>query len=216
MPARRRARDLGDALAPALQAEPVPGNGAALVRYAGGRAALTRQLTGMDHAPRRAEYSTPEAHKAAQTKWQTAQRRVQRWDDEGKEGKQRRGAVKGPDLDRAQKTRLRRAANERKSRALQSRGLRARLKARVTIKSPGARGRSDTRLREMPQGGPGVYLDAETVRDIVEALREEGRETAAEDFLPAFLQSYGMPEEAEVTDVMWLKIWPDGSPEPAL
>lgn len=215
MPARRRARDLGDALAPALQAEPVPGNGAALVRYAGGRAALTRQLTGMDHAPRRAEYSTPEAHKAAQTKWQTAQRRVQRWDDEGKEGKQRRGAVKGPDLDRAQKTRLRRAANERKSRALQSRGLRARLRARVVVPSPHARGGGDSRMREMPQGGPGVYIAPEIVDDVMESLRENGRDAAAEDFLPWFLESYGMPEDAEVSDVMWLKIWPDGTREPS-
>lgn len=67
----------------------------------------------------------------------------------------------------------------------------------------------------MPAGGPGVFLDGGTVGEILDELAEEGQDAAAEDFLGAFFEAYGMPEDAELEGVAWLKVWPEGTREPA-
>lgn len=212
MPGRQRGRSLEAALAPSFAAEPVPTEAAALVRYAGGRRELTRQLSGMDGPPPTSLRSRdPERYERERTRWRTASRRAQRWDTEGKEGKQRRAT---PQVAESEARTLRRVASERKRVAARHNGLRARLYARVRISSPKAKRGGDERDREMPAGGPGVYIDRDTVAEVLDALRDD-REAAAEDFLAAFWESYGMPPEAEIVAVYRLKIWPEGRREPA-
>ena len=189
-----------------MNAGPVPDSGPALVRYAGGRAALVRELTGMDRAPRRSEYRDAEAFGAARTRWRSAQRNAQRWD----RGRWPSRETLSPPV----KGRLRRRANVERRRELASRGLRARFFARVRVASPGP-GRDDSRMRTMPSGGPGVYLAPAVVEDVLATIAEEGRDAGAEDFLGAFFEAYGFDADVEVDDVQWLKVWPAGEPEPS-
>lgn len=199
--------DLGDVLGPSLNAGPVPASGRAIVDYAGGRRALVEQLAGMDGPPRKRDYRSESDYQAARTKWRSASRRVQRWSTEGR---QRRAA---PQLTPAEKGKIRRQATREKRRQIAARGLRARLRATVRVGSGFAK-RDDVRTRTMPSGGPGVFLDPGTVQDVLDELSEEGRDAAAEDFLGAFWEAYGMPDDAEVDEVSWLHVWPDGDPEP--
>lgn len=201
------ARDLGAVLGPSLNAGAVPDSGPALVDYAGGRAALVRQMTGMDHAPRRGEYADQQAFEEARTHWRSAYRNAQRWD------KGRRPSKEA--LPPATKGKIRKDANRRRREELARRGLRARLRARVLVPTPNiGRRKDDSREREMPAGGPGVFIDGDTVAEILEDLAEEGREAAAEDFLAAFFEAYGMPEDAEIEEVHSLTVWPEGADEP--
>lgn len=204
-----RPRDLADALGPALKAGPVPRGGAEVVEYAGGRTELVRTLTGRDHAPKRSEFRTSEAYEDARRSWRSTSRRVQRWSTEAG---QRRAA---PALSPAEKGRVRRAANKARLERLGRTGLWARLRARVTVATGNAGRKADSRVRDLPSGGPGVFLDGEDVRAILEELDEQGKEAAAEDFLTLFLDNYGMTADVEVDDVMWLKVWLDGDEEPA-
>lgn len=66
----------------------------------------------------------------------------------------------------------------------------------------------------MPSGGPGVLIPGPVVRTILAQLGPD-RAAAAEDFIEAFWEAYGMPESAEVVRVVWIKVWPDGTREPA-
>lgn len=198
--------DLAEVLGPSLNAGPVPDSGPALVRYAGGRAALVRELTGMDRAPRRGEYPDAAAFDAARTKWRSAQRNAQRWD------KGRRPTRKS--LTPPVKGRLRRKANVERRRELAARGLRARLYARVRVSTPGF-DRDDVRDRVMPASGPGQYLAPAVVEDVLTAIAEEGRDAAAEDFLEAFLDAYGFDADVEIESVKRLKVWAEGETEPA-
>ncbi len=213
----RRPRDVGDALLASLdQADPVPSTGPALIRYAGGRVALQRQLSGMSGPPARADFGGDEqAYQAARTRWRSAARRVQRWSDEGKEGKQTRGRRRVA-LAAPERARVESAEVDRRWSRMIRRGLRARLTARVRVPSPIARGGGgDTRLREMPAGGPGVLIPAATVAAIMGALDERNEDEAAGRFLDAFWIAYGMPDDTEIVEVVRLKLWPDGDSEPA-
>lgn len=201
------AKDLGQVLGPSLNAGPVPESGPALVDYAGGRHALVQQVTGRDHAPRRSEFRDAEQFERARTEWRSASRNAQRWD------KGRRPTREG--LPSSTRGKIRREANKRHRAELARRGLRARLHARVRVPSPMSRRGGDERDRVMPAGGPGVYLDGGTVGEILEELADEGRDAAAEVFLGAFFEAYGMPEDAELVAVYSLKVWPEGTEEPA-
>ena len=208
--------ELADLLPRALVAERPPRDPAELIGYAGGRRELVQALAGMDHSPRRREYPDEQAWKADYTKWRTAERRVQRMDTAGKEGKQLRGQKKGVHLTSVQSRRVRQAGTTRKVNAMRKRGARSRMKATITIKSPGARGREDTRLREMPAGGPGVLIGRQGVDSVLEALREGDSSLAAERFEEEFMTAYGMDPNTTIDDVEWLRIWPDGDREPGL
>lgn len=210
------AKDIGAALGPALRSDPVPSSGADLVRYAGGRRALAEQLSGMSGPPAKGDYRTPDEWKSASTRWRTASRRAQRLDEEGRAGKQRRGTSKGADLTPAQKRRLRREATRRKREQMIERGMRARLYALVRTDTPKAGGSSNTRERTMPAyPSPGVLLDKAMVRDVLESLEEGETDAAADEFIPAFFESYGVdPETLEIEEVHWLKVWPEGEREP--
>lgn len=216
MPSKRRGRSLENAIVPSLLAPaPVPASGRDLVKYAGGRRELAKQLSGMDGPPATSlRTRDPARYERERIAWRTASRRAQRWDDEGTPGKQRRGEVKPAELTDAQRHRLQREARARKRRALGERGMRARLFARVRVPSPKAKAGGDTRDREMPAGGPGVYIDPSTTLDIIDQADEHDEDAAAEDFMAAFWEAYGMPEGAEIEAVYWLKIWPEGTPEP--
>lgn len=200
--------DLADKIGPSLtSAGPVPAHGRELVEYAGGTRALVETLTGMDGPPRRRDYADAEQYEAARLRWRSASRRVQRWRTEGA---QRRLT---PKLDAGEKRRVRRQASAVKRARLRQRGLRARLKATVRVGSGFGR-KDDVRTRDMPSGGPGVLLPPRDVAEILDALDDEGRDAVAEVFLGLFFAAYGLPEDAELDEVMWLRVWPEGEPEP--
>ena len=209
-----RPRDIGDALEAALgEPEPVPSTGPALVRYAGGKAALTRQLSGMNASPRRGEYPTDEAYRAARTRWRSAARRAQRYAEGGPEGRQVRGRRRIA-LGAAERERVRAANVDRRYARIVRAGLRARMRVKIAVPSPIARRGADRRVRDLPAGGPGVFLDPGEVDRILAEL-EADPDRAAGLFREAFFNAYGMPDDADIEEVIWLKVWPDGDAEPA-
>lgn len=206
---------LADALVPSLDdVGPVPTSGPALVKFAGGRRALQEQMSGMSGPPAKRAYPDEAAWKAASIKWRSAGRQVQRWDEAGRAGKQRRG-VNRAHLAPGQEKRVRSNAIDRKWSAIVRRGLYARMLCRMHVDSPKLASSSE-RVREIPSGGPGVKIPGDVVADILGRLEDEGEGPAAAHFQEAFFESYGgMPaEEAMVDEVWWLKIWPVGTPEP--
>lgn len=210
--------DLGDRIGGALfEPGPVP-SGGALVGYAGGRRALTEALSGMDGPPRPGDFGGRDTDdfRAANNRWRSASRRAQRADEAGAPGKQRR-RTPAERLTPAQRGRLEERAAAAKVEEISSRGMRARMKVRMSVDTPNARGRGAVRTRVMPSGGPGVLIDAATTREILEDARERGDEVAADLFRPAFFIAYGGGLEdlpLEIEDVIWLKVWPNGEPEP--
>lgn len=204
--------DLADELAGALDDPgPVPGTGRELVRYAGGKAELTRQIAGMSGPPRRGDYADAVDYEAARRRWRSASRRVQRYTTSGA---QKRGARRVV-LPAAERERVREAAVDRKWRDMVRRGVRMRLRATIKITSPTPGRRDDVRTRDLPAGGPGVYISPDELLPVLDALDDGDRERAAFDLQVAFADAYGMPDELEVDEVYELKVWPDGEPEPA-
>ena len=220
-------RDLGARLAPALYSVDVPAKGPELVKAAGGRHALAQQLSGMDGPPRRAAYdtSTPQGaalYKADQTRWRTASRRAQRYDDAGKSGKQTRGGSKVV-LAPSQRERVEEGMRDRKLSLAIKRGLRVRLTVRMRVSSP-SRAKQPDRLREIPAGGPGVYIpppddagyDEANSDDILMAAESGNDEGAGATLLQAVFESEGWglsADDVEVTEVVSVHIWPDGADE---
>lgn len=201
---------LGSQLGRSLEAPPVPSSKSDLVDYAGGRRELVELLTGQDGPPRRTSYAAgargDSRYANDRREWRNAQRRVERWTTAAGE---RRGATPAK-LTPAQKRAIRRDANERHRAELKRRGLRARLTATVRVSK-------DRRTRTMPaRGTPGVLLDGETVAEILDEIAEEGRAAAADDFLGAFFDAYGIGEEVEVDEEeeTTLKVWVNGEREP--
>lgn len=187
-----------------------PAHGRDLVEWMGGRRAAVQALSGMSGPPRRSAYESAEAYRADSIRWRTASRRVQRWTTAAGE---RRGGQRVV-LSEAQRERAREAAVDANYSRAVRRGLRARLRARVEVSTPNPRGRHDARVRDLPSGGPGVLLAPEVVdRILAEVERDEAR--AAGLFREAFFEAYGMPDDATFSEVLWLKLWPDGQAEPA-
>lgn len=219
--------DLGRELAPALYRVDVPSTGPALVRAAGGRHALAQQLSGMSGPPAKRGYdtSTPQgaaAFKADQTRWRTASRRAQRYDDAGKEGKQTRGGSKVI-LAPSQRERVEEGLRDRKLSKAIKRGLRVRLTIRLRVSSP-SKGKQPDRLREIPSGGPGVYIpppedadEDEANSDDVLMAAESGNDAGAgSTLLQAVFEADGWglsADDVEVTEVVAVHIWPDGEDE---
>lgn len=201
-------------IAGAMIAPAPPGTGPALVRYAGGRRALTEQISGMSGPPKKSAYDSPEAWKVASTRWRTASRRAQRADDAGKAGKQVRGQSKGVRLSSAESRRVRGAATRRKLDVIERRGFRVRFTATVAVKSPTAGRANDVRLRTMPAGGPGALITSPEADEILDAIRDGDTVTAGGLLLDAFWEAYGMPEDTQILDVRALSIWPEGAAEP--
>lgn len=202
---------LASQLGRALAAPPVPSGKRDLVDYAGGRRAMAEYLSGMDGPPKRSNYPDTAAGRARlsddRRQWRSASRRVQRWTTEAGE---RRGTEPAR-LTTAQKRAIRRDANARHRELLKARGLRARLYATVSVSK-------DRRVRVMPAPGtPGVLLDRDATTEILDELADEGREAAADDFLEAFFDSYGIdPEVVELDEdaEVMLKVWVNGEKEP--
>ena len=187
----------------------VPSNGRELVRWAGGSDQLVRDVSGMSGPPRRASYSSDEAFRAARTRWNSTRRRVQRY--AAGEGKQQRGGRRVM-LSEQQRARVRESAVDRKFSRFVSRGMRVRMYARIKVDSPGSR-RADTRTREMPAGGPGVFIDPETTDWIMRGAEEQGEQEGWRRLVVAFLDEYGV-DDADIEAVEWIKVWADGDPEP--
>lgn len=198
-------RELGEDLAAAI-ADPgdVPRDGRALVRYAGGRRALVEQLTGLDGPPKRSAYPDDAQYAAARTRWRTATQRVRRYDEGLRQHAER--------LQPAQRRRVRAGARREKRTRLASTPMRARIRAVVVVPSPG--GRDDRRERDLPSGGPGVLLPVSASREVFSEARAGDDAAAGEAFLPAFFESYGFPESGQIAEVRWVRVWPDGTPEP--
>jgi hypothetical protein len=92
-----------------------------------------------------------------------------------------------------------------------------RLEARINY-VPAKGGTADNRMRLMPAAGPGVYLNPEQIGEVLNLLTEEDDcEGAGEALLEHFAAEYGfleLIEALEENDVVGLKLWPDGDPEP--
>jgi hypothetical protein len=198
--------DLVDAFTEALTGTttPPPQTGPELVDYAGGAPALARLDTGLPVTGR-----LPPKGQEPRRLYENAKRRYQRW--AAPEGKQRTAHPPQGVYDDLRRRLIiaRRAPLIPDARR---RGARARIKAWVIVSSPGAK-RQDRRLRSLPSGGPGQYLDRTTVQDVTDSFIAGDADTAAATFLETFLESYGFAE-AEVEDVESITIWPDGTPEP--
>lgn len=203
--------DLGDLLAPAIVAPPVPGTGPELVKYAGGRRALAQQLSGLEGppGPRRKWTGTDAAYDEALKTWRSAYQSARRYDTEAG---QRRLA---PKLSPARKGVIRRQATIRKAGLLRRRGARARMKARVRIDTPKARGGFDERDKTMPpEGDPvGVYIEPKDIGAVIDMLQRGNTTDAGERFGKDFLAAYGMPTRAYIVHVYWLRIWAEGQAE---
>lgn len=195
----------GDLAIALMNPGPVPTDGRDLVRYAGGRRALTEQLSGMTGPPKRSEH-TPAGYAAASRRWTTAQRSVQRY---------ARGE-RGPRLDPEKRERIRHGAAVRRPAAMARNGMRMRLRARTVVKSPTARrGVDQSRMRDLPATGNGVYIPPDKVQDIFEAIRQVGVEGGAKIWLSAFFDEYGMPAGTQVDGMEWVHVWENGADEPA-
>lgn len=211
--------DLADALAAGLEDPgPVPTSGPELVKFAGGRAELTRVLSGMNGPPRRADYADPAQYQAARTRWRTASRRAQRWDDEGKAGKQARGRSRPVALSEGQRERIREEAQDRRLLGLWKNGARVRLELLMRVPSPGPGKRQEPpRLRVLPAGGPGEWIPPGTLEPILATAAQGDDERAGMMLLEAFGEAYDFDllETAEIEEVVRVKIWPEGTREPA-
>lgn len=207
--------DLPDILADAID-DPgaVPTSARRLVEYAGGRASLTRELSGMSGPPKRSAYGSADAYKAASTRWRTAARRVQR--STAAPGRQQRGQVKGLRLKPAESQRVKAAAIRQKWSDAVSNGVRARMRARVKVPTPGVGRRRrgpEYRDRTLPAGGPGTYISPDALIPALEAIDEDDTGRAAFEFQAAFEEAEGFPNFV-IEEVYELKIWPEGTPEP--
>lgn len=203
--------DTGEQLAAAMSAGAPPARGGDLIAYAGGKRELQQALSGMERAPKRSDYGSPEGYDAARRTWRTAARRVQRFSAD--EGKQRRGQTRTV-LAPAQRDRVERAGDEHKQRAIRRRGMRARMFARVRIASASAKGGGDERDRIMPAPpGPGVLFPGPAVEDIFDQAGGD-IDAAGALFEAEFLERYGLDAEFQITTVYWLRLWPDGEREP--
>lgn len=192
---------------------PPPRDGPAFVRWAGGRRQVAELLSGMSGPPRKADYADDGSYQAARTRWRTASRRAQRMDDEGKPGKQRRGA---PRLTPVARERVDELERDRRFARFVLNGARVRLTVTVRINTPDPRKPDETRTREIPSGGPGELVPAEEVADVLGLLESRDpsdAELALVDYV--LVEYFGEGIDAEVEDVISVKVWPDGDPEPA-
>lgn len=205
--------DLAAALGGAIESPgPLPGSGPALVRELGGKDATVQALSGLTHAPRRGDYGDAEAFRADQLRWRAARRRVQRWTTQA--GAQQRGRAR-LSLTPAETGRVQQMRADRRESAAVRHGARMRIHARIRIDSPTPGHRADVRTRWMPASGPGVYIRPAEM-DRVLAAREgpDGEAGAAVELLNAFALAYGINVAMDVEEVLALKLWPDGTPEP--
>lgn len=186
-------------------ADPVPASGRDFVRYAGGRTAAVRALSGMAGTPRRADYRTDDAYAEARRHWRSASRRVQRWDTET--GAERRERAK---LTPTEKRRAQKVNRDRKRDAVRRNGIRVRIQGLVAVPSAGKRG-EPARDRVLPvEGSPAVELDLGD--ELLDTMREYGYEAALEHVMESFFDEYGMPY-AQVDNAR-VKVWPAGEREP--
>jgi hypothetical protein len=198
--------DLTSAFTEALtgDATPPPQTGPELVDYAGGAPQLARLDVGLPSTgalPKKAN------DPVRRRQYDNALRRYQRW--AAPAGKER---TKNPPPGKFDDLR-RRLIIRRKDPLIpdsRRRGARVRIRAVVVVGTPP---KMDRRERLLPSGGAGQLLDAGTVRRITDTFLDGEADNAAEDFLAAFLDAYGF-DEAELENIIWIKIWPDGTPEP--
>lgn len=201
---------LGGALVSALsEVGPIPRTGRGVIRELGGGQATVRALSGLDHSPRRAEYADAREFEAARRRWRTAQRNVQRW------AKGRTPSLRGD-----QRGRIELGMRHRRWSTMERRGGRGRVLLVIEDKPyPGKRQRARTRTRVMPAAQTaGQFVDADTMGAVL-ILAEQGEaDMAAWTFIEALLAAYldRDPDDLpDFHDVQWLKIWPEGTDEPA-
>lgn len=196
---------LAAALRHSLTAPLPPRTPAGLVDYIGGRPAAARVLVGLPP-----DGPLPRRGTSERRRYDAASRRVQRWTTTAGE----RRKPPADDLRRL-RNRARGRASADLLRRLEAVGARARLFAVVDVPSPKPGAKPDRRERELPAGGPGQYLTPDAVRGFVAPFRARQYELAAMVFLAAFADAYGFLELMDsLGDVVWLRVWPDGEPEP--
>lgn len=203
----------GDALREGLAGTRPPKTPKAFVRWAGGADELKRAISGLDGPPKRAEYSDVDAYNRDRTKWRTASRQVQRWTTSAGE---QRGRTKGPRLTPAAMRVVEQRRADKRLARLKRKGARARLYARLRMKSAGPHKVDDTRDRVMPSGGPGLFIPADELEEVIGDARRHDYDAAMTALEAAFLEEYGLDEdEAEIVEIYRVKVWINGDPEPA-
>jgi hypothetical protein len=134
-------------------------------------------------------------------------------DDEGKPGKQRRGA---PRLKPDERERVDEVERDRRYSRFILNGARVRLTVTTKVSTPDPRKPDDTRPREIPSGGPGEFVPPEEVGDVMGLLEDGGKGDAELELVHYVIQNYfGEGFDVEVEEVSDVKVWPDGDPEPA-
>jgi hypothetical protein len=173
------------------------------------RAQLAREIEGLPPSGRLPRKGTDERRR-----YDTLSRRLQRWTTT--RGAQRRSFREA----RSGWRETRRAFFRRRFPSwarMRRRGARMRLEARVKIPSPG-KGGMDDRVRLMPAGGPGTFISADEISEVLRLLVDEDDcDAASEALLESFAESYGfleLVEGLEDNEVIGLKLWADGDPEP--
>jgi hypothetical protein len=195
--------DVAARLVAGVQPGPIPTDPAELVTYAGGARALTQQLSGLDHTPRRAEYAGTtrgqERFEADRRAWRSAARRVQRLP-----GRQSVGA-----MSTAQRRRTIAGARDQRKRQAARRGMRVRMVGMVSIVSAGKP--TDERARTMPAAAtPGVLIPA----DIVErALQSEDSAELLAYFFSDANGAYNIGDLDPEVEFSSVHFWEDGEPE---
>jgi hypothetical protein len=201
--------DLSDAFTEALTGDttPPPLTGPELVEYGGGAPALARLEGGL---PPTGKLPSKTASPAVRRQYDNARRRFERW--AAPEGKQR---TKNPPKNVFDGLRRRLIIGRRDPLIPDSTrmGARARIRAWVVITTPGPNEEPEYKLRTLPPSGPGVFINRTTMRRVTDRFIAGDADGAADDFLAAFLHTYGF-DEAEIGDVESITIWPDGTPEP--
>lgn len=93
---------------------------------------------------------------------------------------------------------------------LRIRGARSRLAGQVVIGGS----RWEIRHREVPAGGPGVFLDPSEVHDFTASWLEGDVDEAIESYLQHFANGYAVPSIELPDTVDYIKLWPEGTVEP--
>lgn len=206
--------DLGDVLDGALvDVGEAPGSTRALIGAVGDREAV-RVLAGMSGPPRRAAFDDPNEYRAANTRWRSASRRVQRAREVKPKGGQQTRAGAGR-LTPDQRDRWKSTAEDRRLSRFVSAGARIRITARVRTSTPDPRKPNETRTRTMPAGGPGVFVPPEEM-DAVIGAAERGDDAEAQGrLLDAFADGYGVdPGLFEFEEIVSVSVWPENTREP--
>lgn len=190
-----------NALSAALQGDR-PESIEEVVDVAGGRPRLARLMSGIPLERKR----LPARGTRSRTRYESAMQSLRRYTAEGA----KRRLVPGRTLRRMQRL-VAHLVSGAFIRRLRSNGARARVEGWVFV--AGYHDDGEEVHRQLPQGGPGVYLSPAAVRAFTRPYLDEDLDEATAVFFQVFGDQYGV--EIEPLEIDYVKLWPEGTAEPA-